>query len=358
MTTEVAFSSKGTKKADGFTREIALNDVKVMDGFNPRSEAHEKEIETLAASIAKSGLIAPPTVRPGKAEGEFELISGHRRYRALQSLGRTSALFVVRLDLSENAEAKAYAVAENSQDGRTDLTYVELGRAFLDFTKQGWKPQKISTKAGVHVATVRRALALMELPGAVLEFVQNRVLSESAALAYSKLPPEIQNLIPEEKLEGASIHYIKELAKQAQKEIDKGRKEAGVEGKEGEEASEAGGKKKGKVKINWRNPTERTQAIRELAHIAYNPKNEGASDAREILKTLYWVRGHGTKIGDLNKGEMDAFVKGDNEAFIKAQQLAEEKAAKKREKEAAKGAEQAAPKEAKAGSRKSKNKKK
>lgn len=334
----VTFNAHGKKgKENAYTLNIRLDAIKVMGGFNPRGPAHEKEIETLADSIAKNGLIHPPTVRPTKTKGEYELISGHRRYLALKTLGREDALFVVRLDLGEDMEAKAYAVAENSPDGRTDLTYVELGRTFTEFTKAGWGPQKIATKAGIHVATVRRALKLMECPADVLELVDRRILSESAALVYAKLEPAVQNLIPQDKLEGASAHYIKVLATEAQKQLAKASGEAGAGESDGEAAA-SGGKEKGKSKVNWRSPKERTEVIRELAHIAYNPKNDGAEVARQYLTVLYWIRGHGKQIGDLKKADMDALIKGDNEAFNKAAKYAEEKAAKDREKAAAKEA--------------------
>lgn len=329
---QVTFSSKGHKSSDAWVEEINLENVSVIEGFNPRDEAHEQEIEALADSISKNGLIHPPTVRPTEVEGEYELVAGHRRYRALMSKGRESAPFIIRTDLSDDTDAKAFAIAENSEDGRTDLTYVELGKAFLEFQKQGWGIQRIASNSGVHTMTVRRAIKLMEAPEQVLDLVNRGVLSESAALTFAKLDSDIQNILLGKKyeslLEGASMHYIKELAKKAQKEL-------APEESEGKE-SEAGGKKKGKVKVNWRTPRERTEAIRELAHTAYNPKNDGAAEAREILKTLYWVRGHGEQIGDLSKKDMNSLIKGDNEAYIKAMKYAEEKEAKKREKEAAK----------------------
>ncbi|MBX2989154.1 MAG: ParB/RepB/Spo0J family partition protein [Bdellovibrionaceae bacterium] len=46
-------------------------------------------VDELAASIAQHGLLQPLVVR--KANGHFELIAGHRRYLALQKLGRKEA---------------------------------------------------------------------------------------------------------------------------------------------------------------------------------------------------------------------------------------------------------------------------
>lgn len=327
----VEFSSHGKNKANAHTLEISLKNIKVISGFNPRSGGISKEeTQVLADSIAKNGLIHPLTVRPTKTKGEYELVSGHRRFAALQFLTRDKALCVVRTDLDENAEAKAFAVAENSQDGRTDLTYTELGRTFQWMTKEGWGVDKIAGKSGIHVATVRRALKLMELPQSVLELVNKRILSDTAALAYAKLDPKVQNKIPEDKLEGASAHYIRVLAAEAQKELDKA---AGGTGTEGANAT---GKKKGKAKVNWRTPQERNELIIVLAHEAYNPKNDGAEAAYGQLEVMYWLRGHGKQPGDLTKDEMRTLIKADNDLYDKRKAAAEAKAAKEREAKAKK----------------------
>lgn len=324
----VTFNAMGKKNANGYVQEIALNDVTVIEGFNPRASENEAEIDVLAKSIAKQGLIHPPTVRPTAVKGKFELISGHRRFKALKTLGRESAVFTVRLDIADDMDAKAFAVAENSEDGRTNLTYVELGKSFMEMSGKGWGKDLIATKSGVHPATVSRAMKVMELPKEIIELVQKRVLSESAALVYAKLDPAVQNQIDQEKLVGASAHFIKVLAAEAQKKI------AAAGGEATGEAANAGGKKKGKVKINWRSPKERTDVIRQLAHIAFNPKNEGAAEAYTNLKVLYWMRGHGKALGDLSKTEMLAFIKEDNDAHTKAAQYVAEKEAKQREAEA------------------------
>ena len=44
------------------------------------------EMDALCESIGKSGLLSPIIVRP-RDEGGYEIISGHRRFRAYQRLG-------------------------------------------------------------------------------------------------------------------------------------------------------------------------------------------------------------------------------------------------------------------------------
>ena len=46
------------------------------------------EMDALCESIGKSGLLSPIIVRP-RDEGGYEIISGHRRFRAYQRLGIT-----------------------------------------------------------------------------------------------------------------------------------------------------------------------------------------------------------------------------------------------------------------------------
>lgn len=355
---EVTLSSKGRKSADSWVKTIELSDVNVIEGFNPRSTEHEKEITVLADSIAKNGLIHPPTVRPTETAGVFELIAGHRRYRALVTLGRTDALFIVRSDLIEDVEASAFAVAENSEDGRTSLTYVELGRTFQKMQEEtSWGVQKIATKSGVHVATVRRALKLMEAPSEILDLVDAGTLSESAALTFASLGSDVQNILLSEEysesITNASAYFIKELAKKAQKQIDAANKEEGSEGEEGEgEENSTSGKEKGKVKINWRTPTERTQLIRELAH-EHKAKDV---DTYKTLEILYWMRGHGEQCGDLSKKDMAKFIKDDKAAYAKAAAYTEEK--EKKSKIKAKLDETIAKNKAKAAKEKAKNKSK
>ena len=80
--------------------------------------------------------------------------------------------------------------------------------------------------------------------------------------------------------------------------------------------------------MSWRTPTERKAAIEELAHTAYNPKNPGAKEATEMLKVLYWVRGHGEKLGDLSATQLKSYIKEDNERYMKKMKADAKKAEK------------------------------
>ncbi len=80
------------------------------------AKIHTKaQIEKIAKSIQKHGLVNPPSV-----EADGTIITGHGRKLALASLGWTHVPVVVRYDLSK-AEAAALRIADNKvAEGETD----------------------------------------------------------------------------------------------------------------------------------------------------------------------------------------------------------------------------------------------
>lgn len=297
-------------KASKFTAEarvIKLEDVSIIEDFNPRQ--YVGDIEELKSNIAKAGLINPPTVRPTDVDGKFELIAGHRRYASLVSLGRDSSLFIIREDLTEDGKATAYAIAENSEDGRTNLTHVEMGSTFVGLMEtEGWKNDRIAKETGVAKHTVRRCIKLMQLDQEILDMVQDGRLSATAAIAFSKLDPTIQEKIDTSDLPDASAHLIKSLAVDAMNKIKaEDAAEAKESGEDGEGSDADKGRKKGKVKVLWRTPKERNEMIEQLAYDHLESDDDWAAE----LATLYWLRGHGETINDLKSKDFDSLVKAD-----------------------------------------------
>jgi ParB/RepB/Spo0J family partition protein len=83
-----------------------------------------KGIEELAASIEKSGLVQPITVRP--SGGNFEIIDGHRRVEAYKLLEKTHIEAIVKE--MDDARAQIISVVLNLQ--RKDLKLIELAVAY------------------------------------------------------------------------------------------------------------------------------------------------------------------------------------------------------------------------------------
>ena len=72
-----------------------------------------KDIDELAASIAKIGLLEPIVVAPGSAPGKFEIITGQRRFLAHKKLGAETIMAAVLKSAVDETQAKVISVTEN-----------------------------------------------------------------------------------------------------------------------------------------------------------------------------------------------------------------------------------------------------
>ncbi len=87
-------------------------------------------IEELAVSIEQHGLLQPLVVR--KANGHFELVAGHRRYLALQHLGRMEA--AVRIEKVNEKTTDILRLIENLY--RENLSGWEICKAVYELSKE------------------------------------------------------------------------------------------------------------------------------------------------------------------------------------------------------------------------------
>lgn len=94
--------------------------------FQPRSLFTEEAITELAQSIDRDGLVQPVVVRPNGVRG-FQLISGERRLRAFQKLGREEIPAIIQPMSDE--ESAISALQENLK--REDLTDFEVSEALI-----------------------------------------------------------------------------------------------------------------------------------------------------------------------------------------------------------------------------------
>lgn len=102
--------------------------------YQPREIFKEEVIQQLAGSIKNHGLISPITVKSIE-DGNFQIITGERRWRAVKSLGLKTIQAIVK-DLNPS-EHRIESLIENVH--RMDLTMVEKGRAVYDiFLSKGF----------------------------------------------------------------------------------------------------------------------------------------------------------------------------------------------------------------------------
>jgi len=98
--------------------------------YQPRRFIGEQDLQELAASIKKHGVMQPIVIRPiENDETPYEIIAGERRWRAAQLAGLTEIPAIVR-DLTDQV-AIALALIENIQ--RQDLNPVDQALALQRF---------------------------------------------------------------------------------------------------------------------------------------------------------------------------------------------------------------------------------
>lgn len=103
-----------------------------------------KDIDELAESIKKIGLLEPIVVAPTES-GTFEILTGQRRFLAHQRLGETEILCAVLDKAVDETEAKAISLIENLM--RRDLNRLDLIDACT------WLYKKYGTVKAVAEAT-------------------------------------------------------------------------------------------------------------------------------------------------------------------------------------------------------------
>lgn len=158
---------------------------------NPRADLGD--IDELADSIEAFDLLQPVVVRP-LAGDRYELIAGHRRFAAVQQLGRQKIAAVVR-QAADDDQAYLLTLAENL--AREDLTPAEeaAGLAVL-VRRHGWSLRQVGEaihKSHAYVSQRLRVFASEDLREPVLE----ERLSISAAEELLRVPAERRSALVE-----------------------------------------------------------------------------------------------------------------------------------------------------------------
>ncbi|MBO4355804.1 MAG: ParB/RepB/Spo0J family partition protein, partial [Clostridia bacterium] len=104
--------------------KIELSKLRPYEG-NPFRVADDEQMEMLVDSIKSKGIIEPLIVRPD-GSGNYEIISGHRRFHACKKLG----LDKVPCFVSDLSREEAIVILVDSNLYRDDLLPSEKAFAF------------------------------------------------------------------------------------------------------------------------------------------------------------------------------------------------------------------------------------
>ena len=136
----------------------------------PRRQFDTDALQELADSIRERGVIQPILVRPlAEAPGEYQIVTGERRWRASQLAGLHAIPALVReLD---DLEVIELALIENIQ--RADLNALEEARGYEGMIKRfNRSHETIAGIVGKSRSHVANTLRLMRLPPAVQEHLE------------------------------------------------------------------------------------------------------------------------------------------------------------------------------------------
>ncbi|MBR2589798.1 MAG: ParB/RepB/Spo0J family partition protein [Clostridia bacterium] len=206
------FKTDEERKEDKLSkiRDIPLD---MIDEFpdHPFKVRDDEDMQNLVESIRVRGVITPATVRK-KEDGRYEMISGHRRKRACELLGKDT----LRCEVVELSRDEATVLMVESNFQRSEILPSEKAFAYkmryeamkhqgkrVDITS-GPVDQKLTTAQMIAENTtdgerqVRRYIRLTYLVPELLEYVDEGRIKMRPAVELSYLDEEAQRDIVEE----------------------------------------------------------------------------------------------------------------------------------------------------------------
>ena len=165
--------------------KIPINQI-TPNRFQPRTVFDDEKIEELSRTIHTHGVIQPIVVRP-YGEGNYEIIAGERRYRAMKKLNWTEVPAIIR-HLNDK-ETASVALIENLQ--REELTAIEEAMAYQQLLElHSLTQEALAQRLGKGQSTVANKLRLLKLPQFVQTAILNRELTERHARALIAIKDE------------------------------------------------------------------------------------------------------------------------------------------------------------------------
>jgi ParB/RepB/Spo0J family partition protein len=137
--------------------EIDLDDVKISKG-NVRVSDPTQDLEELAASIKKHGLLQPVVLLGELGKPPYELISGQRRLLAHRLL-KTKTIKAVFAGTLTRTQAVVRSLVENLQ--RVELDYRDTAKAITELYKSfGNDESRVEKETGLSIRKIREYILI------------------------------------------------------------------------------------------------------------------------------------------------------------------------------------------------------
>ncbi|MFR0609138.1 nucleoid occlusion protein [Limosilactobacillus mucosae] len=193
----MAFSLFGLGKHQGTASETKNQVVEipvaaiVPNQYQPRKVFDQTEIQELAQTISEHGLLQPIVVREFRP-GEYEIIAGERRFRAVKLLQWEKIPAIV--EKMTDAESASLALIENLQ--RAQLSPVEEAQAYKQLMEFNHLTQATLAKGmGKSQSFVANKLRLLKLIKPVQNAILDGRITERHGRALLSLDEDQQRMI-------------------------------------------------------------------------------------------------------------------------------------------------------------------
>lgn len=201
------------------TQLIPLGQL-ISSALNPRKHFDEASLKDLAANLAGRGLLQNLVVRPHPLHpGQYEIVAGERRYRALKILAGENhpiAQQPVKCEVRELTDRELVEIATAENMSRKDMTPMEECQAFADLLRLGSDKASLALQYNTTERTIARKAQIAESLSSHWQEQLNQkkitlAFAEALCLCSKKTQKEIQD-----------IPWIRDPA-QLEKHLKKGR---------------------------------------------------------------------------------------------------------------------------------------
>lgn len=172
---------------------------------NPYHVRQDAELMDMVESIQRIGVHTPCLARP-RADGGYELLSGHRRKLASILAGCETLPLIVReidddsatiLVVDGNIQRETITFSEKAKAYKMKLEALKRQGQRSDLTSAQVVPkltarEKVAREAGVNRMEVTRYIRLTELAPPLLQMVDDKKIAFSPAVELSYMPQELQ----------------------------------------------------------------------------------------------------------------------------------------------------------------------
>lgn len=265
---------------------LSIDQLFEQDEYNARETY--TGIDELALSILENGVTEPLKVFC-REDNKFQVINGHRRYRALLSIKkRLPATFkvpcIVRVLKPKEIEEDALNLAQITSNDSVPLTMIEQGKIYSRLLANKWKASAIAKKIGKSQTYVTDCVDIYQSPEPLKDRIRQGMISGTAALQAlrSEADPDKVVATVEKAItthgKKISAKHLKQTAEEANNDMD-----AALDQKEkpnpypstkgGVEKVTAPGEVKNKAVVVPKEPTDST---------APKPSDEAAIDKEAV----------------------------------------------------------------------------